>query len=158
MSNVPNDDEVIIQGLGLIREGLVNNDLQKIYDGYNSISGEDLKPPQKSRLEKIRGSIKGETAVCSDEEPKPAKSKKKLVDEEANIDIKEHSQKGGSRFGRGKIKVITTPVDEKMAKLNEEIASKTQKMKRSPASTQTIADRFRNPDGDITYSDNFRKG
>lgn len=55
-----NDDEVIIHGLSIIRQGIIDSDVEKVVRGYGIISGEELlwsetKPA--SRLDKIRQGV-----------------------------------------------------------------------------------------------------
>ena len=51
-----NEDQIIAEGLTLVRRGILDGDWQKVCDGYNHISGESLSSPkaEKSRLENIR--------------------------------------------------------------------------------------------------------
>lgn len=55
------NDDVIIDGLALIRQGIVDGDWHSVCAGYNSISGEDLQPPdakpKQSKLDRIRAGL-----------------------------------------------------------------------------------------------------
>jgi hypothetical protein len=71
-----NEDQIIAKGLMSIREGILSGSWSTVCEGYNAISGEDLKPAEKpkSRLENIRGLLKVDSKEKSSEnynEPDP---------------------------------------------------------------------------------------
>jgi hypothetical protein len=99
----PNEDDIIAQGLVLVRTGIIENDWSKICEGYNSISGENLQPPTKpkSRLERIRESIQGQTdetqtientAVVDNDNDNTEVTTEELIsfDNMTVVDLKEH--------------------------------------------------------------------
>ncbi len=63
------EDDIIAEGFSLVREGLISGDWSKVSEGYNLVSGEDLKPPekQKTKLEKIREGIQSKKKISKPE-------------------------------------------------------------------------------------------
>lgn len=67
---VTGEDAIIANAFLLVREGIINNDWNKICDAYYQVSGEELHPPTppKSRLENIRDLMKDVKPVENQEQ------------------------------------------------------------------------------------------
>lgn len=104
----------MLNGLRNIREGIVSGSWLLVCDGYNSISGEDLKPYKKiSRLDNIREMLHQPTIESTEVEVNANTN----TNTNTNIDdeglpiigaTKEYRQKGGERFGKGEITIISS--------------------------------------------------
>ena len=125
------EDEIIAKGLLSVKEGIVSGDWNKVCEGYNSISGEDLKPFEKpkSRLESIREMMKVENPPA--EKPKKGGRKKKEPQAEPTDEDEDDGQgvqvkkfKGGKRFAKEGFEVIEAEINEEERERNLKAASK----------------------------------
>lgn len=148
-----NDEDVISDGLILIRGGILTGSIADVLLGYETISGEKLtweEEKPKSKLEKIRENIKKK----SPKKTKPVEESLTETEEEeisqvANVDddqftIKRETIKGGKRFGGrqptwfdneeefepGKVEIVTTEIDPEEQKKNAFRAKKTSKSRK----------------------------
>jgi len=120
------DDDIIANGLSIIREGIVHGNWQLICDGYKLITLEELPVPKaevkntKFNLDKIRSKVKNTQKV-----KKPKKTNKIVKDDlDDDTELEDNFQKGGKNFGRGKIQIISVPKDEEEIKTNLMLSKK----------------------------------
>jgi len=145
-----NEEELIANGLLMVGEGIMANDMQRICNGYNLITGADLKPVVKelTKLEKIRAAMAakapGSDAVASESVEAPSVPK-----------VVENAGKGAKRGRKAKavaiaaqsgdeianiqktkmpsgMVAITTQPDERETKRNAELDQKKDKMAKRP--------------------------
>lgn len=100
-----NEDILIADGLLVIRKGIEEMNWDLVCEGYNAISGENLKPVvavKTSRLDNIR---KRMNITKTQESPLPPITS-----------VVEKKQKGGKVFGQGKITIISSEenIEEQM--------------------------------------------
>ena len=126
------EEEVIVNGLIKIKEGVLNQDWNAVCEGYAEITGEDLKPKE-SKLAKIRRLTAEKQAQkpVKQKVSKETKAKSDIViaqpedvvalteENEPVIDPNEVVVKQV-----GKLKFITTKADPKEKAKNEQIAAK----------------------------------
>lgn len=95
-----------------IREGILSGEWLLVCKGYNSISGEELAPYQKrSRLDNIRELLHQPTIEVKDIDKDIPNQENYQKDEEGLPIIGstvEYRQKGGERFGKGEITIISS--------------------------------------------------
>lgn len=133
------NDDIIVDGLLKIKNGVETNSMQLICDGYNLITNENLKPvvaETKSRLDNIREKIANKKNKSS------SKKQRNKVDED---DIETVEKENGNML------VISTDVDEEMLSKNEAGF----KAKKAPI-RQSITEQYdiiKNPAGGIRYRD-----
>lgn len=183
------DDLIIVEGLQKIKQGVLNADLQLICDGYNHITGDEIQPvavKKKNRVEKIRELMKNsDTPKEKPVTKKPVKRrgkntidslKKELLDlgfteDELEDQTKEQMeqmlagdnvqvQKGGKRFGKGKIQIITAGFDEEEFENNKIAHKKALKFTGGPVKRNTSLPKDNSDDpnaGFRVYSNNTKK-
>lgn len=104
-----NDDDIIVANLLLIRDGLLSKDLTKVLEGYNEITGENLKLPEdekQSKVDKIREKLAQEIKKSSN------KSKESSEEDDINEDDLVETKVGA-------MSIISTEYDEKEAEANK---------------------------------------
>ena len=106
-----NEDELIADNLLLIRKGIEENNWNLVCEGYNAISGEDLKPLQLVKPSRIDNIRKRMNAGKTQEPTLPSISA-----------VVEKKQKGGKLFGQGKITVISSEEDATEQLENKQLA------------------------------------
>lgn len=110
-------------GLKSVKEGILSGQWELVCSGYNSISGENLQPFKKvSRLDDIRELLHQPTVVISQAAHRLETTESEIVTDSNGLPIigatQEHKQKGGEKFGRGEITIISTDKIPNEAKAN----------------------------------------
>jgi hypothetical protein len=140
-----NEDQIIADGLLLIRHGVYEANWQEVLNGYNMITAEGLELPEikkKSRLENIREKM-GTAPKVLEDVPMAKPSKEDVSAEGGEINIsdteirtttieRKPEGKGGKRFGTDSVGIISTGVDLKEKEKNERINKLTMKDRRPP--------------------------
>lgn len=149
-----NEDEIIASGLNTILEGITSGDFQKVCDGYNSITGEEVEPPEVApkltKLQRIKA-LRDAKLPKENKKPteKPSKKKPPQNDEEVtDSEIIEIKGEGGKIFGRGEITFITVPEDEQTQAANKLVSRKKLRLPRVSV-LDTEKTRMSNPDGSV---------
>lgn len=134
------EDVLLAKGMILIKEGILQNNLKSIENGYNLITDEGISFPtveSKTKLERLKETLKQAETPSEDgikeeiagvDKPIKAKkssSKKSKLDNEENVSIIITEQKGGTKFARDGIQIISSEPDEDEIKSNKLAAKKT---------------------------------
>lgn len=154
------DDDIIAAGLIKVREGILSGNWESVCEGYNSISGEELKPfvqeKPKSRLDNIRNLMALEDDGEPDKKPRQKRAKKPKPETDHNVDeetgaillpevtgnddeempVLTKRFKGGKRFASKGFEVIQTPVSADERERNEKVAKLKPKLPAKPRDTK----------------------
>lgn len=135
------EDMIIVSGLMEIKRGIEEQDWQVVCDGYKIITGEEIKPVEVklSQVERVR-------KLMNEQKPSSKKVNKKQPDvEDDDVDdgtLSVITQKGGTRFGSGKLQIITDKEDENEAEKNAQLVKKRIKMPKRSKYTGPIKTKY----------------